>query len=169
MPINVWTKYILIKYCMVPSIKLRKFSQGLRFHDLKSSRYLFLSLKALMQVFGMKRFFIRHAMPCCFESRRWWLFEPRHDKTNKVTVRPAITQISLGISPVWSESSLSAWRQFGSLAIQWAHSEDSDQTHFVGFVVSRLIFFSNLWLAICKAYLAVSFKKLRVRTKEIKL
>ena len=26
--------------------------------------------------------------------------EPRHDKTNKVTVRPAKTQISLGIPPV---------------------------------------------------------------------
>ena len=30
--------------------------------------------------------------------------EPRHDKTNNVAVRPAKTQISLGISPVWSES-----------------------------------------------------------------
>ena len=46
-----------------------------------------------------------------------WLFEPPHDKTNKVTVRP-----------VWSESSLSAWRKFGSLATHWTHSEDSDQT-----------------------------------------
>ena len=27
-------------------------------------------------------------------------YEPRHDKTNKVTVRPAKTQISLGIRPV---------------------------------------------------------------------
>ena len=51
-----------------------------------------------------------------------------HDKTNKVTVRPAKTQISLGIRPVWSESSLSAWRKLGSLATQWAQSEDSDQT-----------------------------------------
>ena len=32
------------------------------------------------------------------------LFELQHDKTNKVTVRPAKTQISLGIHPVWSES-----------------------------------------------------------------
>ena len=55
-------------------------------------------------------------------------FEPRHDTTNKVTVRPAKTQISLGIRPVWSESSLSAWRNLGSLATHWAHSEDSDQT-----------------------------------------
>ena len=28
------------------------------------------------------------------------LFEPRHDKTNKMSVRPAKTQISLGIRPV---------------------------------------------------------------------
>ena len=45
-----------------------------------------------------------------------------------VTVRPAKTQISLGIRPVWSESSLSAWRKLGSLATHWAHSEDSGQT-----------------------------------------
>ena len=43
-------------------------------------------------------------------------------------VRPANTQISLGIRPVWSESSLSAWRKLGSLATHWALSEDSDQT-----------------------------------------
>ena len=28
------------------------------------------------------------------------VFEPRHDKTNKVSVRPAKTQISLGIRPI---------------------------------------------------------------------
>ena len=49
---------------------------------------------------------------------------------------------------VWSESSLSAWRNLGSLATHWVHSEDSDQTgqmplhwahtHFVGFVMSQL-------------------------------
>ena len=49
--------------------------------------------------------------------------EPPHDKTNKMTVRAAKTQISLGIRPVWSESSLSAWRKLGSLATHWAHSE----------------------------------------------
>ena len=54
--------------------------------------------------------------------------ELRHDKTNKVTVRPVMTQISLGIRPVWSESLLSAWKNIGSLATHWAHSEDSDQT-----------------------------------------
>ena len=56
------------------------------------------------------------------------IFEPPHDKTNNVVVRPAKTQISLGIRPVILESSLSAWRKLGSLAIQWAHSEDSDRT-----------------------------------------
>ena len=43
-------------------------------------------------------------------------------------VRPAKTQISLGIRTVWSESLLSAWRKLGSLATHWAHSEDSAQT-----------------------------------------
>ena len=32
----------------------------------------------------------------CFTASR--LVEPRHDKTNKVTVRPAKTQISLGFT-----------------------------------------------------------------------
>ena len=43
-------------------------------------------------------------------------------------VRPAKTPIGLGIRPVWSESSLSPWRNNKSLATHWAHSEDSDQT-----------------------------------------
>ena len=42
--------------------------------------------------------------------------EPPLYKTIKVSVCPAKTQISLGIGPVWSESLLSAWRNFGSLA-----------------------------------------------------
>ena len=49
-------------------------------------------------------------------------------KPTKWHVHPAKTQISLGIRPDWSESSLSAWRKLGSLATHWAHSEDSDQT-----------------------------------------
>ena len=55
-------------------------------------------------------------------------YELRHDKSNKMAVRPAKTQLSLGIHPVWSESSLSAWRNLGSLATGWAYSKDSDQT-----------------------------------------
>ena len=70
-------------------------------------------------------------------------------KPAKWHVLPA-THISLGIRPVWSEFSLSAWRKLGSWATHWAHSEDSDQTgqmprlvwvfaghtcHFVGIVM----------------------------------
>ena len=49
-------------------------------------------------------------------------------KPIKWHVRQAKTQISLGIRPVWSESSLSAWRKLVSLATHLAHSKDSDQT-----------------------------------------
>ena len=75
-------------------------------------------------------------------------------KPTKWHVRPAKTQISLGIRPLcWSESSLSAWRKLGSLATLWSHRDDSDQIgqmprliwvfagrtcHFVGFVTMRL-------------------------------
>ena len=47
--------------------------------------------------------------------------DPRHDKTNKMSVHPAKTD-----QPVWfSVFSLSAWRKLVSLATQWAHSEDT--------------------------------------------
>ena len=42
--------------------------------------------------------------------------------------RPTKTQISLRIRAVWSESSLSAWRNCTSLAVQNATSEDYDQS-----------------------------------------
>ena len=75
-------------------------------------------------------------------------------KLTKWHVCPVKTQISLGLHPVWPESSQSAWRKLGSLATQWVQSKDSDQTglmprliwvfaghtcHFVGFVMRRLI------------------------------
>ena len=51
-------------------------------------------------------------------------------KPTKWHVHPAKTQISLGICPVCSESSLSPWRNLGSLATYWSHSEDwSDWAH----------------------------------------
>ena len=55
------------------------------------------------------------------------VYEPRHDKTNKVNVRPAKTQISLSIRPVWSESSLCA--QWVAMDPRFLHadSEDSGQ------------------------------------------
>ena len=84
--------------------------------------------------------------------------EPPHDKTNKMTVRPAKTQISLGIRPVWSESSPCAEWVGKDPSFLDADSEDSDQTgrmprliwvfagrkcHFVGFVMRRLKCFLN--------------------------
>ena len=71
-------------------------------------------------------------------------FEPRHDKTNKVSVRQAKTQISLAIRPVWSESSLYAQRWQRRLWSDWADAQADlslwwAHTHFVGFVMSQLI------------------------------
>ena len=43
-------------------------------------------------------------------------------------VRPTQTHISLRIRAIWSESSMSVWRNFAFMAIQNASSEDSDQT-----------------------------------------
>ena len=61
-------------------------------------------------------------------TRELWkgTIEPPCEKNNKVSVRPDKTQISLGIRPVWSETSLSAWRKLEPLATHWAHSEGSD-------------------------------------------
>ena len=110
-------------------------------------------------------------------------YEPRYDKTNKVNVRPAKTQISLGIRPVWSESSLSAWRKHGFLATHWAHSEDwSDwadaqadlslrwaHNHIVGFVMSRLIrwFFFTSGSCVSELYLRQMKLLIGLRSQEV--
>ena len=52
-------------------------------------------------------------------------------KPTKWHVHPAKTQISLCIHPVWSESSLSAWRKLESFASDWADREDSDQSRWM--------------------------------------
>ena len=108
----------------------------------------------------------------CFEERTWFItayfndmriyISPKKERNKQASkqtkwhLRPGKTQISLGIRPVWSEFSLSAWRKLGSLPIHWAHIEDYDQTgqmsrliwvfagrkdHFVGLVMRRLIYF----------------------------
>ena len=51
--------------------------------------------------------------------------EARHDKTNKIAVRPANTQISLGIRPVWSESLLCINWVAKEPSFLYADSEDS--------------------------------------------
>ena len=77
-------------------------------------------------------------------------------KPNKITVCPAKTQVSLGIRPVWSESSLCAQWVAKDPSFLHADSKDSDQTgqmprliwvfagrtcHFVGFVTRWLMCF----------------------------
>ena len=54
--------------------------------------------------------------------------ETQHDKTNKMSVRTANSQISLGIGPVWSESSLCAQWVVYDPSVLHADNEDSDQT-----------------------------------------
>ena len=81
---------------------------------------------------------------------------------NKLKGR-ANTQISLGIHSVWTESSVSAWRNLGSLATHYAHREESDQTeriprpiwvfagrtrNFIGFVTMRLIYSHTIEVSI---------------------
>ena len=82
------------------------------------------------------------------------IIEPQHDKTNKVSVRPAKTQIRLDIRPVWSVFTVrmkKAWVLSYPLSTQrrlWSHWADAQadlslhwaHTHFVGFVMSRFIY-----------------------------
>ena len=73
-------------------------------------------------------------------------------------VRPAKTQISLDIRPVWSESSLSTWRNLGSLATHWAHSEDSDQTGRMPRLIWGFARLTLIWLVLsCRGSFHVVF------------
>ena len=130
--------------------------------------------------------------PIKTDSNSWLVhtglqFEPRHDKTNKMNVHPAKTQISLGIRPVWSVFAvrikkawvlsypLSAQRRLWSdwadaladLSLRRAHS------HLLGFVMSRLMLsiktasysqFMGIWLTDLYATYATQFlpKKCKV-------
>ena len=83
-------------------------------------------------------------------------------------VRPAKAQISLGIRPVWSESSLSAWRKIGSWATHWVHSEDSDQTgrmpRLICILAGRTVILLFCRVAAHIKYVRGSFIKSRNRT-----
>ena len=74
-----------------------------------------------------------HQDTCCIViccpvlGRNEYIISQRMTKPTKWQVRTAKTRIILDIRPVWSESSLSAWRKLVSLATYWTHSEDSDQ------------------------------------------
>ena len=56
------------------------------------------------------------------------MIEAPHDKTNKMAVHPAKTQLSLGMCPVWSESLLCTRWVAKYLSFLHADSEDPDQT-----------------------------------------
>ena len=81
----------------------------------------------LLNSFLLGHFALEHASPQ-LRVPSWTIYEPRHDKTNKMSVRPAKTQISVGIRPVWSESSLHAQWVAKNPSFLLADSEDSDQT-----------------------------------------
>ena len=89
-------------------------------------------------------------------------FEPPHDKTNKMSLRPAKTQISLGIRPVWSvfavcsmgssapKLSSCGQRRLGSSAqadpsLRWAHMPFCwfchEATHFLNYSPSYFLFY----------------------------
>ena len=75
------------------------------------------------------------ALACLSEnlgSLRYFILVSRRTRW---PVRPMKTQISLGIRPVWSESSLSAWRRFGSWVTHKALSKDSDQTEWMPMLI----------------------------------
>ena len=82
---------------------------------------------------ALQRWRNAYDLDLCYSRRPWsvvWQAQPysylsgHMIKATKCPVRPAKTLTSLGICPVWSESPLSAWRNFGSLATHWAHSKD---------------------------------------------
>jgi hypothetical protein len=88
-------------------------------------------------------------------------FEPRHDKTNIMGLRPAWIQTSMRIRAVWAGSMLFAI-SFSTCNIEYVseqHASWSDcadaqagpdpcwpQTHYVGFVVMQLISWYTLYL-----------------------
>ena len=80
------------------------------------------------------------------------VYEPRHDKTNKMSVRPAKTQISLG----GSESSLCAQWVAKDPSFLHADSEDSDQTGRITWLIWVLAghTLNLLVLAWCGSYIA---------------
>ena len=82
-----------------------------------------------------------HCLP--FLLHPVWKINHIFSKPTKRPVHLAKTRISLGISPFWSESSLSVWRKLGSSATHWTHSEDSDQV--LSWGGSNCSIFSGVW------------------------
>ena len=99
-------------------------------YSIIESRWCVRVFFCLWHIYAILFLHLWHIVHLIFLLMTWWwyfrhikwlqksIYEPPNDKTNKMTVRPAKTQISLE----------SAWRKLGSWATHWAHSEDSDQT-----------------------------------------
>ena len=77
----------------------------------------------------------RQVVSSCRSLKWTCIYEPPHDKTKKLTVRPAKTRISLGIRPVWSESFLCAQWVAEDRSFLQADSEDSDQTGWMPWLI----------------------------------
>ena len=76
----------------------------------------------------------------------WYSMSRSPTKPTKWPVRQVKHQIIQSIDPVWSESSLSAWRNLGSLAIHWVHSEDwSDRVNAQADLSIHLVHMSFCW------------------------
>ena len=86
-----------------------------------------------VEIYGRWYMFARGIVKCVWHVWRTkqslYMSRLMDDKNQQNGMCAQRRQVSLGIRPVRSESSLSAWRKLESLAAtHWAHSEDSDQT-----------------------------------------
>ena len=108
-------RYSPVNFCILPrpSLKISVFTLTRPYQKEKGrsvGKSLFLPQRRLMN-------------SKIWERAAAWLTKP-----TKWPVRSAKSQIRLGICLVWSESSLSTWRNLGALATQWVDIKDSDQT-----------------------------------------
>ena len=151
-------------------------------HSLISIRYTHILYIFVRFVCCSPRILVRTSMNLIrigilvFACEIYVIWAASHDKTNKMTVRTAKTQISLGIRPVWSESSPCAQWVAKDQSFLHAGSEDSDHTgrmlrlirvftgrtsHFVGFVMRWLIWTTVLSMIFCIWFFVDSVKMRR--------
>ena len=63
-----------------------------------------------------------------WNSLKWYIIEPQHEKKQQNDLCGQGRLRSAWVCAQSDQSSLSAYRNLGSLATHWMHSEDSDQT-----------------------------------------
>ena len=119
--------------------------RGLRWLETDAISYFFFK-------FNTPPFFIHYFLISDVNVARFIHSWASHSMTKPIKwhVRPAKTQISLGIQPVWSESSMSVWRNLGSLDTYWVHSDDFDKTARTDRLINlRWVYRSFCWF--CRA------------------